>query len=201
MAIKPTSLRLGSPLPDGSLDLAERPIRLRGLRIGLLDSGAALSAGVLRRIALRLRRDHAAREIRFWRKRSTATGAPLLEELAQTCDAAICGVGLCTDTVSSSVGTAIELEKLGIPTVTLIGEPFCLIGRAMAQKRDFPALPVVMLTPPADVGEAPDSAASEFDAAGETARLLTAPRAIVVQEFLTKLFPPPAFAARAIRTV
>lgn len=201
MAIGLTSNRPGSRLPDGSLDLAERPIRLRDLRVGLLDSGAALSAGVLRRVALRLRRDHAAGEINFWRKRTAAADTPLLKELSETCDVAICGVGLCADTVSSSVGTAIGLEKLGIPTVALIGRPFCLIGQAMAQKRDFPALPVVMLAPPADDDEPRDGAASEFGATGEIARLLTAPRAIVVQEYLTKLFPPPTLAARAISTV
>ena len=191
MAIRPTSILTGTPLPDGSLDLAERPVRLERLRIGLLDSGAPLSAGVLRRIALRLRRDHGAGEIRFWRKRSAA-GSALFEELAETCDAALCGVGLCAGTVAASVRAAIAFEKLGVPTATLIGAPHGVLGRAIAQKRDFPALPMVMLDPPAGDCDSPDGALTEREAAGEAARLLTAPRAIVVLEFLTKLFPPPA---------
>ena len=199
MALRPTYIPRGSPLPDGSLDLAERPVRLRGLRIGLVDSGAVLSAGVLRRIGLRLRRDHAAGEIRYRRKGSAITGAPLLEDVAARCDAAVCGVGLCNDTVSSSIRTAIHLEKQGIPTATLIGGPFCLIGQAMAQKNGFPALPVIMLAPPAGDGEPHDDAMSELCATGEIARLLTAPRAEVALEFLTRLFPPPAPAARASR--
>jgi len=199
MALRPTYIPRGSPLPDGSLDLAERPVRLLGLRIGLLDSGAPLSAGVLRRIGLRLRRDHAAGEIRYRRKGSAITGAPLFKDVPAGCDAVLCGVGLCKNTVSSSIRTAIRLEKQGIPTATLIGGAFCLIGQAMAQKCDFPALPVVMLAPPAGGGEPQDGAMTELAAAGEAARLLTAPRAEVVLEFLTKLFPPPAPKARATR--
>ncbi len=197
MNSRSTALPPDSPLPNGSLDLAERPVRLRGLRVGLLDCGAALSAGALRRIALRLRRDHGAGDIQFWRKGLGATHTPLFEEVSQACDVALCGVGLCRDTVSSSVWAAIALERRGIATATLIGTPFGVVARAVAQKRDFPALPMALLAPPAGDRVPPDSATSELGAADEAARLLTAPRAAVVQEFLTKLFPPPVSAGRA----
>lgn len=174
-----------------SLDLAERPARLRGLRIGLLDNGRDFSGEVLAGAAEALRRAHGTGEVRVWRRRLPGWDAALLAAMAAACDAAVIGVGQCGASAPSSVRDAIALERRGVPTATLIGRAFCPLARAVAQRRAFPALPIVMLADPVGDREPARIHAKGGEAAAEIARLLTAPRAIVVQEFIAKIFPPP----------
>lgn len=94
----PTWGRVEVYAPTGEIDrtpkkLAGRLQSLAGARIAILDNGKEFAAEVLEAIAETLKREHAVKEVTFWRKGYPAKGAPFLKELAASCDAAITGVG------------------------------------------------------------------------------------------------------------
>lgn len=85
-------------VPTGEVDatpgkLAGRLTSLEGARIAILDNGKEYADQVLEAIADAIKRDHRVKEITFWRKGYPAKGAPFLEDVAASCDAAITGVG------------------------------------------------------------------------------------------------------------
>src|ERR1700693_3758620 len=93
---------------------AERPQSLAGLRIGLLDNGKEFSDVVLESLAEKLRHDHGATAIKFWRKGFPAKGAPFILEMAAETDVAISGVGHCGSSSPWSVIDAVEDETIDL---------------------------------------------------------------------------------------
>jgi len=75
------------------LRLAPRLGTLIGARIALLDNCKEFADLVLKGAAGVIEREFAVKELRFWRKGYPAKRAPFIEELAQSCDAVINGVG------------------------------------------------------------------------------------------------------------
>jgi hypothetical protein len=75
--------------------LAPRVHELRGLRLGLLDNAKANAARVLETVADQLRAQHHVGEVTTFTK--SYFGTPVEEdraqEIAQSCDAVIAGVG------------------------------------------------------------------------------------------------------------
>jgi hypothetical protein len=179
---------------EASLKPAERPKSLAGLRIGLLDNGKEFSDVVLEALAETLRRDHHVTDIKFWRKGFPAKGAPFIEEMAAETDVAVSGVGHCGSSSPWSVIDAVNLEKAGVPTVTLISRSFCPLGQIVARGQGHDGLAIVMLPHP--IGEADEAkiARKGADAAAECVRLLTTPGAAVLREYTGKTFPLPEHA-------
>jgi hypothetical protein len=186
-------LPTGAPA-TAALRPAERPKSLNGLRIGLLDNGKEFSDVVLEALADVLRRDHGATLIKFWRKGFPAKGAPFIAEMAAETDLAISGVGHCGSSSPWSVIDAVNLEKAGVPTVTLVSRSFCPLGQIVARSEGHHGLPIVMLPHP--IGEADQRRIAQkgIDAAAECVRLLTTPAEAIGKEFAAKTFPLPEHA-------
>jgi hypothetical protein len=66
-----------------------RPVRLAGLRAGLLHNGKPGGEVILERIAARLRDEHGVAEVLRWRKPHPSAGATFLAELRASCDVVV----------------------------------------------------------------------------------------------------------------
>src|SRR5262249_5295778 len=145
-------------------------------------------------LAETLRRDYGVTRIKFWRKGFPAKGAPFIAEMAADSDVAVSGVGHCGSSSPWSVLDAVNLERAGIPTVTLISRSFCTLGQIVARGVGHQGLPIVTLPHP--IGESDEDRISRkgIDAAAEVVRLLTTPAESVCAEFVAKKFPLPEHA-------
>jgi hypothetical protein len=102
------------------------------------------------------------------------SGGPLLDELAESCDAVVNAHGDCGSCTSWCVHDSVELERRGIPVATINTSEFVALGRFEAIALGMPSLPIVTIAHPiASVGE---SIARERgrDAAGAVIEALTA---------------------------
>ena len=183
----------GAP-ETGSIPTAQRPKSLKGLRVALLDNGKEFSDIVLDALATTLKKDYDVTNIKFWRKGFPAKGAPFIDEMARESDVAVSGVGHCGSSSPWSVIDAVNLEKAGIPTVTLISRSFCPLGQIVGRGVGHQGLPIVMLPHP--IGEADESRIAQkgIDAAAECVRLLTMPAEKISAEYADKKFPLPEHA-------
>jgi len=173
---------------------AERPNSLLGLRLGLIDNGKEFSDVVLEALTETLRRDHGVTDIKIWRKGFPAKGAPFIAEMAAETDVAISGVGHCGSSSPWSVIDAVNLEKAGVPTVTLLSRSFCPLGQIVARGEGHDGLAIVMLPHPIGEADSAKIAQKGADAAAECVRLLTTPAEAVGAEFAAKKFPLPEHA-------
>ena len=85
------------------------------------------------------------------------------------------------------------LEKIGLPTVTLISCSFFSLGQAVARQLDYPGLPIILLPHPignTDIEKVRDKGR---DAAAEAVRLLSTSAEDVAHEYMTREFPIPEF--------
>jgi hypothetical protein len=180
---------------NSAVSAAERLKSLTGLRLGVIDNGKEFSDVVLEAVAEALRRENGVTDIKFWRKGFPAKGAPFIAEMAAETDVAVSGVGHCGSSAPWSVIDAVNLEKAGVPTVTLISRSFCPLGQLVARGEGHGGLAIVMLPHP--IGEADGARVAQkgVDVAVECVRLLTTPREAVDEEFATKKFPLPEHAA------
>src|SRR5215468_10764348 len=175
-------LPTGAPA-TAAINPAERPNSLKGLRIGLLDNGKEFSDIVLDALAAALRRDYGATNIKFWRKGFPAKGAPFIHEMTAETDLAISGVGHCGSSSPWSVIDAVNLEKAGVPAVTLISRSFCPLGQIVARGNGHQGLAIVMLPHPIGEADTAKIARKGTDAAAECVRLLTTPGEAVLREY------------------
>jgi hypothetical protein len=173
---------------------AERPNSLVGLRLGLIDNGKEFSDVVLEALAEALQRDHGVTDIKVWRKGFPAKGAPFIAEMAAATDVAISGVGHCGSSSPWSVIDAVNLEKAGVPSVTLLSRSFCPLGQIVARGEGHNGLAIVMLPHPIGEADSAKIAQKGSDAAAECVRLLTTPAEAVGVEFAAKKFPLPEHA-------
>ena len=186
-------LPTGAPA-TAATDASERPSSLVGLRLGLIDNGKEFSDVVLEALTETLRRDHGVTDIKIWRKGFPAKGAPFIAEMAAETDVAISGVGHCGSSSPWSVIDAVNLERAGVPTVTLLSRSFCPLGQIVARGEGHNGLAIVMLPHPIGEADAGRIAQKGVDAAAECVRLLTTPSEMVGEEFAAKRFPLPEHA-------
>jgi hypothetical protein len=173
---------------------AGRPNSLVGMRLGLIDNGKEFSDVVIEALAEALRRDHGVTDIKIWRKGFPAKGAPFIAEMAAETDVAISGVGHCGSSSPWSVIDAVNLEKAGVPTVTLLSRSFCPLGQIVARGEGHSGIAIVMLPHPIGEADSAKIAQKGSDAAAECVRLLTTPAEAVTAEFAVKRFPLPEHA-------
>ena len=74
---------------------APRPDSLAGKRIGLIENTKFNSDRLLQKIGDVLRSEYGAAETRMWRKHNASVPAhrEIIEELRQTCDVMVAGIG------------------------------------------------------------------------------------------------------------
>ncbi|MPZ24867.1 MAG: hypothetical protein GEV12_00055 [Micromonosporaceae bacterium] len=149
------------PVPrrdDAVRPLARRPATLRGGRLGLLDGWGdrrpdgsftmyPLMAAVDRVAAARW----AVAEV-VWRKKDRAGSPASAAQLAVMagCTAVVTGICLSGGCTAGAVGDAAELERRGVPTVTLCQDNFVRLAVAYATALGYPDLPLLVY--PAPVG-------------------------------------------------
>jgi hypothetical protein len=87
---------------DPTLEAAEQPIAwasrpgsLAGKRVGLIENTKYNSDRLLQKVGDVLRAEYGAAETRMWRKHnaSVPAHAEIVEELRQTCDVMVAGIG------------------------------------------------------------------------------------------------------------
>lgn len=140
---------VGEPGPSAPGPLAQRrPVRGAVLALvvnGKPNAGAALNAveGALR--------EHLELKGSFSHHKSSAA-LPLETEEAQgvarRASVAILGVGDCGACTACTVNDAVQLERLGIPTLTVITEPFQGLATEFALRLGMPAIPIATLPHP-----------------------------------------------------
>ncbi|MFI7453911.1 UGSC family (seleno)protein [Nonomuraea sp. NPDC049714] len=120
--------------------LAPRPTSLRGLRIGMLDNTKPNAVLLLQEIAGELQRRYGAGESILYTKDYFGTPAKddLLKQIVEECDVVITAVGDCGSCSAATVADGILLERLGMPTVSIVSDSFLVSGAAMAKVQGFP---------------------------------------------------------------
>jgi hypothetical protein len=78
-----------------ALTYAPRPDSLQGKRIGLIENTKFNSDRLLLKIGDILKSEYSAAEVRLWHKRNASVPAheEIIEELRQTCDVMVAGIG------------------------------------------------------------------------------------------------------------
>lgn len=84
-----------------------------------------------------------------------------------------------------------ELEKAGVPTVTLVSRSFCPLAQMVARGLGFPALPILMLPHPIGDSNPKEITKKGADAAEEAIRLFLSLREDLEREFIAKKFSLP----------
>lgn len=84
-----------------------------------------------------------------------------------------------------------ELEKAGVPTVTLVSRSFCPLAQMVARGLGFPTLPILLLPHPIGDPNPDEITRKGTDAAEETIRLLLSSRVDLEREFGAKKFSVP----------
>lgn len=84
-----------------------------------------------------------------------------------------------------------ELEKKGVPTVTLVSRSFCPLAQMVARGLGFPGLPILMLPHPIGDANLKEITKKGADAAEEAIRLLLSPCRNLEREFAAKNFSLP----------
>jgi len=108
---------------------------LRGLRVGLLENTKRNAAGVLAVIGQELRQHDGVAELTPMTKTNFALPLPdeMVEQIRQSCDAVIIGVGDCGSCSASAVADGIILDALGIPSAVICTDAFEVTANAMAK--------------------------------------------------------------------
>ena len=119
---------------------APRPDRLRGVRVGFLDTAKQNAGLLLTGLASQLA--HAYGAVVASKQTKPVPGlpldAPLLHEMTGECDAVVIGVGDCGSSCVSAVADGIAFERAGVPTAVICSDAFDVTARAMADVQGDP---------------------------------------------------------------
>lgn len=113
---------------------------LGGLRLGLLDNGKTNAVKYLDMVAAILVERYGVGQVKMFHKAALSKPAKpeTLRELADYSDFVVTGIGDCGSCSTNSVHDAIELEKLGVPTVAVCTEAFRLGLDTLTKMRGMP---------------------------------------------------------------
>lgn len=134
-----TLVPLGMQQPQQH-SLAPRLSSLNGARVGILYNVKKNAKELLVDIAsiLRDRYNVEVLEPVLTAGKSGMIALPeQLTELASKADFVLSGLGDCGSCTSCSVLNATELEKMGVPSVTIVTEPFSNTAASFAKRRGF----------------------------------------------------------------
>ena len=140
----------------GQMKYAARPDSLKGKRVALIENTKYNSDRVLEMIGEILRDEYGVVETKLYHKRYSSVPAheSIINDVRDTCDFMIAGVGDCGSCSSGSVLDGILLEKEKIPSASIITHVFVSTGRAMAKQWSVPDYKfLVMQHPIANLSE------------------------------------------------
>ncbi|MGH3756655.1 UGSC family (seleno)protein [Actinophytocola sp.] len=153
------SIKVVRPVPihqarPATSPLASRPSTLDGKTVGLLFNSKVNADIYLERMQELL--DAKYTGIKFVnRTKPTATRptAPALLREVSTCDVVVNAFGDCGSCSSWSVHDGVALERAGVPSISVISEPFGIKVRLEVESWGVPELPVQILPHP--IGQLP----------------------------------------------
>lgn len=147
--LDPTGRAVAAADPVLSALAPRRPVT--GIaRIGLLDSLKAGAAHLLSGVRGELEQSLDA-EIVYWQKvGELGSNGPLefADEIAKNVDAVVNAVGDCGSCTSWTVHDSVVLERLGVPTVTMVTQPFETLAHARCESLGMPDLRIVVVPHP-----------------------------------------------------
>jgi len=132
------------------LKMAPRPDSLKGKVVGFVWNNKPGGDILLNRFAELLnKRYHFARVVKYTKPlASSGTDIGTLDSLSATCDLVIIAMGDCGSCTSYVVYDAVEFEKRGTPTVSVISTEFEALGKVEAQALGMANLPMVIVPHP-----------------------------------------------------
>lgn len=175
---------IAEPVPEYStpvVPLARRPDTLDGKVIGFLDGwGRRMDDGTVGMYPLmEALKDLLAQRYDLanviWIHKPKAASSPTSEQmkmLLEECDVVINGVCLSGGCTAGSVRDAVELEKLGLPTVTIAHTEYEHLARSLASNLGLPELPLFVVATPVG-GNVNDDTDSVADRLAEVLEALT----------------------------
>jgi hypothetical protein len=123
-----------------TVELAERRVTLRGVRVGLLENTKHNADLFLDELGRLLLDEHEAAEL--VRRTKTAFALPVSEDeladLAAHCDVVITGVGDCGSCSASAVADGVAFERRGIPAAVVCSDAYRVTADAMADHAGMP---------------------------------------------------------------
>lgn len=132
------------------LKMAARPSDLKGKIAGFLWNNKPGGNILLDRFAQLLdERFHFAKTLKHTKPHaSSGASIDMLDSLSAECDLVITAVGDCGSCISYVIHDAIELEKRGIPSISICSHEFAPLGRIAAQALGMANLPMVIVPHP-----------------------------------------------------
>jgi predicted ATP-grasp superfamily ATP-dependent carboligase len=146
----------GAARAPSDVVLASPRARLRGATIGLLENTKQNASLFLDELGRLLVDRYGAAGVVARTKRAFAlpVSEDLLEELADSCDAVVTGVGDCGSCSGSAVADGVAFERRGLPAAVVCTDAFTVTADAMAAVKGAAgyryattAHPVAVLTP------------------------------------------------------
>jgi|SRR5579875_1072534 len=161
------------------LALAPRRQSLAQAKVGLLENGKQNARLFLEEVAAALRAQHGAGEALVRRKAVFTAPAPpeLIDELSESCDVVVIGIGDCGSCSASAVADGILFERHGTPAAVICSEAFTVTADAMAEVQGVRGYRY-LTTPHPVAGLTPEQVRQRAEAiAPAVAAMLTAARA------------------------
>lgn len=170
--------------------LAARVPSLKGLKVGFLGNLKPNCDVLLHTTEEEVMKLGAAGTL-FREKSSCSLGAEedILEEIAGTCQAAVVALGDCGSCTSWSVHDAYELERRGIPTVTLVATPFRTLANVQRKGLGLDDLPFAIVPYPMSAVSVEEARRRAIAVRDEIVGALTARQD---EAAVTGVLPPPA---------
>ncbi len=133
-----------------TVHLARRTRSLEGATVGLLDNAKPNAARILEHLGEVLQKEHGVANVVMLQKPSFAVPAEeaMLDELQESCDYVIAGVGDCGSCSAGTIADGALLEKRGVPAAAIVTDTFVLPAAAMARVQGFPEYHFVALPHP-----------------------------------------------------
>lgn len=141
--------------PRGELKFDDAPTSARKktlsqLRLGILDNSKWNANKLLRGAAKALAEDIDFAAVNYYVKHSFSKDAApeLIDQIAAECDIVLTAIGDCGSCCSACVRDSIALEKLGVPSATIITTEFARETELTRQAVGMKALEPVVITHP-----------------------------------------------------
>lgn len=165
---------LGSRRSRPSHSLAPRVgSELKGATIALLDNSKQNASVLLDEIERLLTARGIGSVLRYRKPSAAMPAGQIVEDLVETCDAAVNAFGDCGSCTSWCVHDSVDIERRGVPVATINTSEFAALGHFEAAALGMADLPIVVIPHP--IGNLPTFIVQQHaqSAFGEIVSVLT----------------------------
>lgn len=129
--------------------IAPRAVALEGATIGIVDNGWHCMHVLTEELTSALTETYGVAEVVVKHTSGSLTMTPAERaDLLQRCQAVVIGIGTCGSCTRWVLQDAVELERAGLPTVSLYTEAFALLASTLAEMDGMTGVPRVVLPHP-----------------------------------------------------